>query len=129
MPRPLPEALPDPLAAELGELLAAADRLADRYRSMPHGRLTALAADGLALARRLARAAQRLEGGPSRGELPEAGAFVVGDQIALAAHDLAAALRGRGGGEPDSEAAAVLAAATAAVADGYRLATTRSARM
>ena len=76
-------------------LLAAADRLADRFRSMPQSRLTELAPGGLALARQLARRAEQLEGGARRPELPEAGIFVVGDQIALTAHDLAAALAGR----------------------------------
>jgi len=80
--------MPDPTT-----LLAAADRLADRFRSMPHGRLAALAPSGLTLARQLARQAQKMEGGPVREDLPEVGIFAVGDQIALAAHDLAAALR------------------------------------
>ena len=106
-------------------LLFAADRLADRFRSMPQGRLTQLAPEGLRLARRLARQEEAVAGGPARSELPDAGIFAVGDQIALAAHDLAEALR-----DADrEEAETVLAEALAAVEDGYRLATTRSARM
>ncbi|NSC22115.1 hypothetical protein FM076_13310 [Streptomyces albus subsp. chlorinus] len=54
------------------------------------------AAEGLALARELALRAQRLEfpegGGPGGRELPDAGIFAVGDQLAVAGHDLAAAL-------------------------------------
>ncbi|MHA6762571.1 hypothetical protein [Streptacidiphilus sp. PAMC 29251] len=126
-------------------LLAAADRLADRFRSMPQGRLAQLAPDGLLLARRLARRAEQIEGGARRPELPEAGIFAVGDQIALAAHDLATALAG--GSEaagPAGEAGDEAAEEEAAGTDGagpllseslreleaaYRLATTRSARM
>ncbi|MFC1432672.1 hypothetical protein ACEZDB_18670 [Streptacidiphilus sp. N1-3] len=123
-------------------LLAAADRLADRFRSMPQSRLTELAPGGLALARQLARRAEQLEGGVRRPELPEAGIFVVGDQIALAAHDLAAALtegaRAEGPGgpgeavgadEPDEEPGRLLAESLAELEAAYRLATTRSARM
>ena len=119
-------------------LLLAADRLADRFRSMPQGRLAALAPDGLRLARRLARRAQALEGGAVRPELPDAGIFAVGDQLALTAHDLAAALaagpeaadqdesadpEGSGGAER------LLAESLAELEAAYRLATTRSARM
>jgi hypothetical protein len=92
--------MPDPTP-----LLSAAERLADRFRSMPQSRLGRLAPEGLALARELARRAQAVEGIPVQ-ELPEVGVFAVGDQIALAAHDLAAALRDAGG----EEAEAVLAA-------------------
>ncbi|WP_182450143.1 hypothetical protein [Streptacidiphilus sp. P02-A3a] len=84
--------MPDPTP-----LLAPAERLADRFRSMPQSKLTRFAPFGLRLARRLAVLAQQLEGLPVR-ELPEAGVFAVGDQIALAAHDLAAALAGTGSG-------------------------------
>ncbi|QMU75084.1 hypothetical protein GXW83_04235 [Streptacidiphilus sp. PB12-B1b] len=129
--------MPDP-----SPFLAAAERLADRFRSMPESSLTRLAPVGLDLARRLAVAAQRLEGLPVR-EMPEAGVFVVGDQIALAAHDLAAAATARPDGDGDggdgaedsgggegSEAARVLAEALELVAGtAQRLATTRSARM
>ncbi|MER6361997.1 hypothetical protein [Kitasatospora sp. NPDC001527] len=88
-------------------LAEAVDALADRFRSMPQSRLLGAvpghpsrAAAGLALARRLAVAARaaeaaRPDGGAHAGELPElpdAGAFAVGDQLAVVGHDLAAAL-------------------------------------
>lgn len=132
--------MPEPMP-----LLAAAERLADRFRSMPQSRLTALAPEGLALARRLAGWAQQLEGLAVR-ELPEVGMFAVGDQIALAAHELAAAVAerraaGRSAGEAaaddeglgedaaDAEVERVLAEAGALLAEvAQRLATTRSAR-
>ena len=122
-------------------LLHAADRLADRFRSMPQGRLAQLAPEGLELARRLARRAQALEGGAVRPELPDAGIFAVGDQIALTAHDLAAALADSSSGDPDDGDSAdgpdadgpraedPLAASLAELGAAYRLATTRSARM
>ncbi|MFF2657725.1 hypothetical protein ACFVUH_10230 [Kitasatospora sp. NPDC058032] len=94
-------------------LVEAVDALADRFRAMPQSRLLGAvpghpsrAAAGLALARRLAAAAQAAEaarsgggaarsgggaGGPLR-ELPDAGAFAVGDQLAVVGHDLAVAL-------------------------------------
>ncbi|MFF8773827.1 hypothetical protein [Kitasatospora sp. NPDC015120] len=98
-------------------LVEAVDALADRFRAMPQSRLLGAvaghpsrAAAGLALARRLAAAALAAEaarpdggagggaagggaadGGPSH-ELPDAGAFAVGDQLAVVGHDLAAAL-------------------------------------
>src|SRR5436305_13091541 len=82
-------------------LLDAVDHLADRFRAMPQSRLLAAvpgypsrAAAGLALARQLASRAQLLEkpavGAPRA--FPDAGAFAVGDQIAVAGHDLLAAL-------------------------------------
>ncbi|MBF9067770.1 hypothetical protein [Streptacidiphilus fuscans] len=67
-------------------LVAAAERLADRFRSLPQSRLSRCAPAGLALARGMASAA----GAPR--EVPDVGAFVVGDQIAATAHDLAHAL-------------------------------------
>ncbi|WP_406202531.1 hypothetical protein OH807_24440 [Kitasatospora sp. NBC_01560] len=79
-------------------LVEAVDALADRFRSMPQSRLLGAvpghpsrAAAALALARWLAAAAQGAEGGPVR-EVPDAGAFAAGDQLAVAGHDLAAAL-------------------------------------
>ncbi len=133
--------MPEPMP-----LLVAAERLADRFRSMPQSRLTVLAPEGLALARRLAGWAQQLEGLAVR-ELPEVGMFAVGDQIALAAHELAAAVAERraagpsAGEEPaaddeglgedaaDAEVERVLAGAGALLAEvAQRLATTRSAR-
>ncbi|MGW4898729.1 hypothetical protein ACWEQL_41865 [Kitasatospora sp. NPDC004240] len=83
---------------EVTPLLEAVDSLADRFRSMPQSRLLApvpghdsRAAAALAAARRLAAVAQAAEGEAVR-EFPEAGAFAVGDQLAVAGHDLAAAL-------------------------------------
>ncbi|PCG85533.1 hypothetical protein CIB93_13335 [Streptomyces sp. WZ.A104] len=75
-------------------LIQAVDRFADRLRSAPQSRLRrGLAADALATARELAARAQRLES-PDSGprELPDAGMFVVGDQLAVAGRDLAVAL-------------------------------------
>ncbi|WP_369199828.1 hypothetical protein [Streptomyces sp. PU-14G] len=77
-------------------LTDAVERLADRLRAAPQSALTrGAAADGLALARELATLAQRLEFGPETAAvrtLPDAGVFAVGDQLAVAGHDLAAAL-------------------------------------
>ncbi|GAA2751123.1 hypothetical protein [Kitasatospora cinereorecta] len=81
-------------------LTAAVDRLADRFRAMPQSRLQgpvpghpSRAAAGLALARRLAATGLALEGEPAR-EIPDAGDFAVGDQLAVVGHDLAAAAMG-----------------------------------
>lgn len=77
------------------ELTAAVDRLADRLRAAPQSRLQrGAAAEGLVLARELAVRSQRIEV-PDREPLimPEAGIFAVGDQVAVAGHDLAEALR------------------------------------
>ena len=136
--------MPDP-----SPFLAQAERLADRFRSMPQTRLALFAPLGLQLARRLADSSLQLEGLPAR-ELPDVGVFAVGDQIALAAHDLAAALADPddSGADPDpdpdtdpgsdpgpdpadpDDAEAVLAEAVRLVAElAQRLATTRSARM
>jgi hypothetical protein len=87
----------------------AVDAAADRLRGLPESALRrGAAARGLAVARELARRAQRLES-PRRAprELPDAGIWVVGDQLAVAGHDLAEALRG----VPPGVAAAELAAA------------------
>ncbi|MFE1767453.1 hypothetical protein ACFW81_24945 [Streptomyces angustmyceticus] len=76
-------------------LQTAVDALADRLRSLPQSRLhRGAAAEGLALARRLATRAQLIErpGEPPH-ELPDAGVFAVGDQLAVAGHDLVEALR------------------------------------
>jgi hypothetical protein len=83
------------------DLQDAVDQLADKFRAMPQSRLLGAveghpsrAAAALALARELAVTAQVVEFGPAGPprELPEAGAFAVGDQLAVAGHDLAAAL-------------------------------------
>ncbi|MEU5435589.1 hypothetical protein AB0G73_19725 [Streptomyces sp. NPDC020719] len=76
-------------------LLAAVDRFADRLRAAPESRLRrGAAAEGLALARELSVRAQRLET-PDREPrvMPDAGAFAVADQVAVAGRDLAEALR------------------------------------
>ncbi|MCU7823110.1 hypothetical protein [Kitasatospora sp. DSM 101779] len=98
-----------PLSA--AALVEAVDRLADRFRSMPQSRLLAgvpghpsRAGAGLALARSLAAAALELEGEPPR-EVPDAGPFAVGDQLAVAGHDLVIAAHDR----PEAVAAALAA--------------------
>ncbi|MFD8701530.1 hypothetical protein ACFV1W_02760 [Kitasatospora sp. NPDC059648] len=108
-------------------LVEAVDELADRFRSLPQSKLLGAvpgypsrAAAGLALARRLAALALAAEGRPER-EFPDAGAFAAGDQLAVAGHDLAAALtalpEGAAVALPGGPAAAgeVLAGAVAAV--------------
>ncbi|MER7768650.1 hypothetical protein [Kitasatospora sp. NPDC096140] len=79
-------------------LVEAVESLADRFRSLPQSKLlgavpghASRAAAALDLARRLAALALAAEGGPER-DFPDAGAFAVGDQLAVAGHDLAAAL-------------------------------------
>lgn len=92
------------------ELDEAVDRLADRLRRLPESRLRAgAAAEGLRLARELAARAQRLAdpAGPPRA-FPDAGAFAVGDQLAVAGHDLADALRAHGTPADLADATAVL---------------------
>ncbi|KMO95070.1 hypothetical protein [Streptomyces roseus] len=81
-------------------LTAAVERFADRLRAMPQSRLQqGAAARALELARELSARAQALEAqsgdagaAPAR-EMPDAGVFVVGDQVAVAGLDLAQALR------------------------------------
>ncbi|MFI5986672.1 hypothetical protein ACIBEA_38155 [Streptomyces sp. NPDC051555] len=89
-------------------LTAVVERFADRLRSAPQSRLQrGAAAEGLALARELSVRAQRLEGladGARPREMPDAGIFVVGDQLAVAGLDLAEALRGANG-VPDAATA------------------------
>jgi hypothetical protein len=79
---------------------AAVERLAGRLRSLPQRRLqSGAAAVGLALARWLTRRAQELESpGRTPHELPDDGIFAVGDQLAVAGHDLARAVAA---GPPD----------------------------
>ncbi|TJZ42506.1 hypothetical protein FCH28_34450 [Streptomyces piniterrae] len=76
-------------------LQTAVDALADRLRSLPQSTLArGAAAEGLALARELALRAQRIERpGRQPYELPDAGMFAAGDQLAVAGHDLVEALR------------------------------------
>ncbi|WP_328299040.1 hypothetical protein OG389_15330 [Streptomyces sp. NBC_00435] len=84
-------------------LTAAVERFADRLRAAPQSRLQQGAAEvALDLARELSVRAQRLEAAaagagdgagaaPAR-RMPDAGIFVVGDQVAVAGQDLAEAL-------------------------------------
>ncbi|PKV86137.1 hypothetical protein [Streptomyces sp. TLI_146] len=76
-------------------LLAAVDRFADRLRAAPESRLRrGAAATGLALARELSTRAQRAETPDAEPRvMPDAGAFAVADQVAVAGRDLAEALR------------------------------------
>ncbi|NEB90935.1 hypothetical protein G3I21_04170 [Streptomyces bauhiniae] len=69
---------------------------ADRLRAAPQSRLQrGAAAEALAVARELARRAQELEEpGSEPREMPDAGMFAAADQITVAGHDLAVALRG-----------------------------------
>ncbi|MET9698310.1 hypothetical protein ABZY31_15475 [Streptomyces sp. NPDC006529] len=90
-------------------LTAVVERFADRLRSAPQSRLQrGAAAEGLALARELSLRAQRLEGLPDAAaprEMPDAGIFVVGDQVAVAGLDLAEALRAADPVGPDAATA------------------------
>ncbi|MEU8350908.1 MULTISPECIES: hypothetical protein [unclassified Streptomyces] len=105
---------------DLTPLDTAVERLAGKLRAAPQSALRrGAAAEGLELARELARRAQRIEF-PDRepAELPDAGVFVVGDQVAVAGHDLAEALRTARGDAGDAgrefgEAVALVEAATA----------------
>ncbi|MGW2180128.1 hypothetical protein ACWCXX_18865 [Streptomyces sp. NPDC001732] len=75
-------------------LITAVDRFSDRLRAAPQSRLQrGAAAEALATARELALRAQRIEA-PDREPrtMPDAGVFVVGDQLAVAGRDLAVAL-------------------------------------
>ncbi|MER5775878.1 hypothetical protein ABT144_16605 [Streptomyces sp. NPDC002039] len=82
------------------------ERFADRLRAAPQSRLQrGAAAEALELARELAVRAQRLESAAGAAEagaapgatparvVPDAGIFVVGDQVAVAGLDLVEALR------------------------------------
>lgn len=82
------------------------ERFADRLRAAPQSRLQqGAAAEGLALARELSARAQRLEGVPEPREMPDAGLFAVGDQLAVAGRDLAEALRHLPPDSPDTTTA------------------------
>lgn len=103
--------MPDTTAPDTTLLLTAVHALADKLRALPESALRRGAAErGHALAGELVRRAQLLEfpGQPPR-ELPDAGIFAVGDQLAVAGHDLAAA----GPGIDDLEEALALVRAAA----------------
>ncbi|WP_405780160.1 hypothetical protein [Streptomyces sp. NBC_00859] len=93
-------------------LTAAADRFAGRLRSAPQSRLgRGAAAAGLALARELSSRAQRLENPAAAVRvMPDAGMFVVADQLSVAAHDLAEELRTAPSAELDEAVKSVEAA-------------------
>ncbi|MFE1874913.1 MULTISPECIES: hypothetical protein [unclassified Streptomyces] len=76
-------------------LTAVVERFADRLRAAPQSRLQRGAATAaLELARELSVRAQRIETpGQEPKEVPDAGIFVVGDQVAVTGLDLAEALR------------------------------------
>ncbi|MFJ3833126.1 hypothetical protein ACIPWI_34995 [Streptomyces sp. NPDC090046] len=84
-------------------LTAVVERFADRLRAAPQSRLQqGAAAAALELARELSVRAQRIETpGQEPREVPDAGIFVVGDQVAVTGRDLAEALR-VAAGAPDS---------------------------
>ncbi|WP_419995532.1 hypothetical protein [Streptomyces boninensis] len=85
---------------DVTSLLTAVDQVASRLRALPQSRLRqGAAAEGLALARELGARAQRAEFGAVRYEMPDAGEFAVGDQVAVAGIDLAEALRAAPSGE------------------------------
>ncbi|BBA97749.1 hypothetical protein RVR_3643 [Actinacidiphila reveromycinica] len=99
-------------------LHTAVDRLAGRLRSLPQRRLQGgAAAQALELARWLSAQAEELEfPGRAPHTMPNDGLFVVGDQLAVAGHDLAVALDSA---EP-GRAAAVAASALERVASAAR---------
>ncbi|WP_243761247.1 hypothetical protein [Streptomyces sp. YIM 98790] len=90
---------------QLERLEQAVERAAGRLRRLPESALRrGAAAEGRALAAELARRGQRLEGRPGRlPELPDAGIFAVGDQLAVTGHDLVEAVRALGPGEAAAE--------------------------
>ncbi|MFJ1974998.1 hypothetical protein ACIO93_40945 [Streptomyces sp. NPDC087903] len=79
-------------------LVRAVDHFADRLRAAPQSRLQrSAAAEALALARELARWAQRVEEpGAEPREMPDAGMFAAADQITVAGHDVALVLCSQG---------------------------------
>ncbi|MFE9257064.1 hypothetical protein [Streptomyces sp. NPDC006879] len=88
--------------SDISSLTAAVERFADRLRAAPQSRLRrGAAAEGLALARELSVRAQRLAE-PEREPrvMPDAGIFIVADQLCVAGADLAEALRAHGAEGP-----------------------------
>ncbi|MFJ8887605.1 hypothetical protein ACIRJR_29930 [Streptomyces sp. NPDC102402] len=103
-------------------LITAVDRFADRLRSAPQSRLQqGVAAEALAAARELSVRAQRAEEpGLEPRIMPDAGIFAVGDQLAVAGRDLAAALETASSQELDEAVRSVEAAAARAFGPGPR---------
>jgi hypothetical protein len=99
------------------ELTAAADRFSDRLRAAPQSRLQqGAAAEALALARALSGRAQRVEEpGHQVRVMPDAGVFAVADQVLVASHDLAEALRSVAGGSRGVDGPREIEEATALV--------------
>ncbi|MFC4494205.1 hypothetical protein ACFPA8_08665 [Streptomyces ovatisporus] len=100
-------------------LTVPAQLLSDRLRRLPESALRrGAAAEGLALARELARRAQLLEF-PARTplELPDVGVLAVGDQLAVAAHDLAEIVRDVDAADELADAAGLVAAAARRIGD------------
>ncbi|SCK38071.1 hypothetical protein H181DRAFT_03209 [Streptomyces sp. WMMB 714] len=91
-------------------LTTAAQLHSDRLRRLPESALRrGAAAEGLALARELARRAQLLEfPGSTPLDLPDVGVLAVGDQLAVAAHDLAEIVRGLDAADELAEATALV---------------------
>ncbi|MCX5406812.1 hypothetical protein OHA37_23425 [Streptomyces sp. NBC_00335] len=116
-------------------LTAAVERFADRLRAAPQSRLQQGAAEvALDLARELSLRAQRLEAAvtavtaagdgagaaPAR-TMPDAGIFVVGDQLAVAGLDLAEALHAAAGGPGGATAADMAKAPSEMLDEAVRL--------
>ncbi|MBD0739979.1 hypothetical protein [Streptomyces sp. CBMA29] len=106
--------------ADRTPLRPSVERLAGRLRALPQRRLQAgAAAEGLALARWLARQAQTLEfPGREPYELPDDGVFTVGDQLSVAGNEVAAALEADPAGTAEVCAAALQRVSAAAKAIG-----------
>lgn len=96
-------------------LQTAVEALADRLRALPQSALArGAAAEALAVARELAARAQRVEEpGREPRELPDAGMFAVGDQVAVAGHDLVEAIRVAGDERALAEAVELVRGAAA----------------
>jgi hypothetical protein len=100
-------------------LTSVAEQLGDRLRRLPESALRrGAAAEGFALARELTRRAQLLEfPGSTPRELPDEGVLTVGDQLAVATHDLAEIVRKTGAAGELQEAAALVRDAAPRVAE------------
>jgi hypothetical protein len=120
VPQPTDPAV-DALLADIGK---EAGRLADRLRTLSQARLEEPAVDGRsraaaahALAQRLVDAARRLEGHEQERVLPDLGPFVVGDQLAVAAHDLVLAGREAVTSSPIAQSVTAVEVLSGALAD------------